>query len=297
MAVRHYCPRRPAPARKRPSQPSKSMPSRSRARVFVITGASNGIGAELAMQLGGIGHRLVLAARNEPALQDVARQCQRDGAQAIAVKTDVTVEADCQRLIDRALEAFGRIDVLVNGAGAWALTPFDAAPDWSAYERLWRVNCLGTVHCTRFAWPHLKANPGKRGGQIVGINALAGRAAVPGQSAYCASRFAQAGFLQALRGEAQAHGIAVTVIYAAPVLAEPAQAGEGGEPEAGTPARADASAMPVEQCAQRIVRAIAARRAEVVVKPRGAWLGWARRVAPGWIGKLGRHEPPKEEPK
>ena len=267
------------------------MPSRPRARVFIVTGASDGLGAELALQLAGFGHRLVLAARNEPALQAVAQQCQRDGAKAIAVQTDVTVEADCQRLVERALEAFGRIDVLVNGAGAWAHTPFDTVGDCSAYERLWRVNCLGTIHCTRQAWAYLKANPGKRGGQIVGINALAGRTGLAGQSAYCASKFAQAGFLQALRQEAAPHGITVTLIYPAPVASSMPRGGNG----AGPPNEED-GAMAVDDCARRIVRAIEARRSEVVLQPPGRLRHWARRLLPSWGGRGDRDAPDKEEP-
>jgi NAD(P)-dependent dehydrogenase (short-subunit alcohol dehydrogenase family) len=160
------------------------MPSRYRSKVFIITGASDGIGAELAQQLANRGHCLVLAARNEPALRDIAGRCQRNGSKAVAFKTDVTVEDDCRSLIDRTLEAFGRIDVLVNNAGVSMHARFDEITDWSTYERLWRVNCLGTIHCTRFAWPHLKAAPGKRGGQIVGINSLAGRTGVPGRTTY-----------------------------------------------------------------------------------------------------------------
>ncbi len=188
------------------------MPSRYRSKVYVITGASDGIGAELALQLAERGHRLVLAARDEARLQAVAGQCQRHGAMAIAVRADVTVEDDCRRLIDRALEAFGRIDVLVNNAGVSMHATFDEIGDWSTYERLWRVNCLGTVNCTRFAWPYLKAAPGKRGGQIVGVSSLAGRTGVPGRTTYCASKFAQTGFLEALRIEAAEHGITVTVV-------------------------------------------------------------------------------------
>lgn len=83
-------------------------------RNIVITGASGGIGAALAVQLGAGGHRVALAARREAELKEVASRC---GAGAIAVATDVTRRADVDRLRDRALEAFGHVDVWVNNAG------------------------------------------------------------------------------------------------------------------------------------------------------------------------------------
>ena len=263
------------------------MPTRPRTRVFIITGASDGIGAELALQLASDGHRLVLAARNEAALQEVVGQCQHDGSKAIAMKTDVTVEDDCRRLVDRALEAFGRIDVLVNNAGLSMHARFDEITDWSTYERLWRVNCLGTINCTRFAWPHLKANPGKRGGQIVGINSLAGRTGVPGRTTYCASKFAQAGFLEALRIEAAEHGITVTVVYPGVVATEIRRHGLNGKGEpAGVSGLDESGAMPVDECARQIVRAIENGRRELVMTPKGRAGLWLKRIAPKWVDRL-----------
>jgi short-subunit dehydrogenase len=265
------------------------MASRSRPKVFVITGASDGIGAELALQLAGRGHRLALAARTEAALQQVAAQCQRDGAKAIAVATDVTVEDDCRRLMERTLEAFGRIDVLVNNAGISMHARFDEISDWTTWERLWRVNCLGTVNCTRFAWPHLKANPNRRGGQIVGICSLAGRTGVPGRTTYCASKFAQAGFLEALRIEAAEHGIAVTVVYPGVVATETRRRGLNGNGEpAGVSMLDERGAMPVDRCARLIVRAIEGRRRELVMTAQGRLGLWLKLVAPGWVDAMAR---------
>ena len=272
------------------------MPSRQPTKVFVITGASTGIGAELALQLADRGHRLVLAARNEDGLRKVAADCQHGGSQAVACRTDVTVEDDCRRLIERALEAFGRIDVLVNNAGVSMHAAFDEISDWSTFERLWRVNCLGTIQCTRFAWPYLKAAPGKRGGQIVGINSLAGRTGLPERTTYCASKFAQAGFLEALRIEAAEHGITVTVVYPGVVATAIRHRGLDGKGEPAGVSRLDESrAMPVDECARQIVRAIQGRRRELVMTARGRLGLWLKLIAPGRVDNLARKALRKDE--
>ncbi len=246
-------------------------------KVFVVTGASGGIGAALARQIAGRRHKLVLAARGAERLERVAGECRALGANAIAVPTDVTVDTDCRRLIERAIEAFGGIDVLINGAGAASHARFDEITDFAAFERLWRVNCLGAIHCTRHAYPHLRAAPGKRGGQVVGISSLAGRIGVPGGTAFCASRFAQSGFFEALRVEAEDDGIGVTVAY-------PATVGIGTR-RAGPRALGNLDAMPVDAYARLIMRAIRARRRELVT---GSSRLWLRLIAPRWVDRMMR---------
>ena len=272
------------------------MASRHRSRVFILTGASEGIGAELALALARRGHSLVLAARSEDRLCEVADRCQRSGAKAIAVRTDVTVEEDCRRLVERALEAFGRIDVLVNNAGLSMHATFDEISDWSTYERLWRVNCLGTINCTRFAWPYLKAAPGKRGGQIVGISSLAGRTGVPGRTTYCASKFAQTGFLEALRIEAAEQGITVTIVYPGLVATEIRRHGLNGKGHtAGVSGLVETGAMPVDECARQIVRAIQGRRRELVMTAKGRIGLWLKLLAPGWVDNQARRTLTKKD--
>ena len=100
-------------------------------RVIVITGASDGIGAELARQLSADKPTLVLAARRRDALNAVARQCEAVGAQTLCVVTDVSAEADCRALIAATVEKFGRIDALVNNAGVSMHANLDEIADSS----------------------------------------------------------------------------------------------------------------------------------------------------------------------
>jgi short-subunit dehydrogenase len=262
---------------------------RHRTKVHVITGASDGIGAELSRQLARQRHKLVLAARSADALARVATECNAVGGQAIAVPTDVTDDAACRHLIERALEAFGAIDVLINNAGMSMHARFDQITDVSTFERLWRVNCMGTVLCTRHAYPHLRATPGKRGGQIVGIASLAGKAGVPCRTTYCMSKFAQAGFLEALRVEAEEDGIAVTVVYPGVVATETRRRGldAHGRP-AGASGLDETGAMPVDVCARLIIKAVRARKRELVMTAKGKIGLWLKLVAPRAVDRLAR---------
>jgi short-subunit dehydrogenase len=262
---------------------------RYRNKVYVITGASDGIGAELARQLARQKQKLALAARSVEALERVASECGALGAQAIAVPTDVTVDDDCKRLIERALEAFGAIDVLINNAGVSMHARFSEITDFSTFEKLWRVNCLGTVQCTRYAYPHLRAKPGKRGGQIVGVSSLAGKAGVPGRTVYCASKFAQSGFLEALRIEAEDDGITVTVIYPGVIDTGIRRHGlnaQGGV--AGVSGLDESSAMPVDVCARLIIGAIRGRKRELVMTAKGKIGLWLKLIAPRLVDRLAR---------
>ncbi len=260
-------------------------------RVIVLTGASDGIGAELARQLAAERPKLVLAARGRDALERVAEACRAQGAQAIVVPTDVASEDDCRRLIESAVAAFGRIDVLVANAGISMHAEFDTLEDWSTYERLWRINCLGTISCVRFAWPHLKASRG----HIVGVSSLAGRTGVPGRTTYGSSKFAQTGFLDALRIEAEPFGIAVTTIFPGVVATEIRRRGWNarGEP-AGKSGLDEAGAMPVNECARQIIAAMRGRRRELVMTARGRLGLWLKMIAPALVDRMARNALAKE---
>src|SRR5262249_38280488 len=138
------------------------------------------------------------------------------GAQAIAIGTDVTDEAQCRTLVERAVQSFGRIDTLVNNAGVSMHAWFEETTDFSTYERLLRVNFLSCVALTRFALPHLK----RARGLIVGVSSMAGKTGVPARTAYCASKFALGGFFEALRIELRGSGVDVTMVFPGVVATE-----------------------------------------------------------------------------
>ena len=257
-------------------------------KTIVITGASDGIGAEMARQLAqlhGADVGLVLAARNETLLNEVAGQCAALGAQTLVVKTDVSVEAQCRLLVSAAVSRFGRVDALINNAGmsAQALFADVAASDLPWYEDLMRVNLWGSVWCTHAALPHLKQTRGS----IVAVSSLAGLIGVPGRTAYSATKFAMTGFFEALRAELKTAGVSVTTAYPGVVATQIRYRGFNA---AGVPAGASGlkedNAMSVETCARLILQGMNRREREVVMTAQGKLGRWLKLLAPGAVENM-----------
>ncbi|WP_426100995.1 SDR family oxidoreductase [Massilia sp. TSP1-1-2] len=252
-------------------------------KVVIITGASDGIGAEMARQLAaadGARVALVLAARNRDLLDAVAADCTALGAQALAVQTDVSVQHDCKRLVAAAVERFGRIDVLINNAGRSAHALFEEVTDLGWYEDLMRVNLWGSVWCTHAALAHLKAAKGS----IVAVSSLAGLVGVPGRSAYGASKFAMTGFFECLRVELKGAGVSVTTAFPGVVATRIRHRGynaAGGE--LGSSSLKEDDAMPVEECARLILEGMHGRKREVVMTAKGKLGRFLKLLAPGMI--------------
>lgn len=255
-------------------------------KIFVITGASDGIGAEMARQLAqahGPHCGLVLAARNVELLDQVAQQCQVHAARTLVVPTDVSVQADCRALIDAAMAQFGRLDVLINNAGVSAQAMLADVNDLGWYEQLMRVNHWGAVWCTHAALPHLVA----RRGQIVAVSSLAGLVGVPGRTAYGASKFAMNGFFEALRTELAPTGVSVTIAYPGVVDTQIRYRGYNAAGQAaGRSGLKEEQAMPVDECARLILAGMAARRRDVVMTWRGKLGRWLKLLAPALVDRM-----------
>jgi short-subunit dehydrogenase len=253
--------------------------------VVVITGASKGIGAELARRLAAKGAKLVLAARGEKELDEIAAECRKAGAEVVTVKADVAVERDCAGVVAAAVNAFGRIDTLVNNAGATMWARFEDIRDMSILQRIMQVNYMGAVYCTHHALPHLRASRGR----IVGISSLAGRTGVPTRTGYSASKHAMTGFFDSLRIELDGSGVTVTMIYpgfVATGIRENAS-GPDGRPIQVSPVK-EGEVMSVEDCARRIVAAIEGREREVVMTARGKLGMWLKLLAPSLVDRIAR---------
>jgi short-subunit dehydrogenase len=257
-------------------------------RTIIITGASDGIGAEIARQLAAAHHgqvNLVLAARDANKLAAVAHACRAMGSQVLVVPTDVSVEPQCRALAGAAVAAFGGIDALINNAGVSAQALFSdvKADDLGWYEVLMRVNLWGSVWCTHAALPHIKA---KRG-QIVAVSSLAGLVGVPGRTAYSATKFAMTGFFEALRAELKVAGVSVTTAYPGVVATEIRYRGlNAAGVAAGSSGLREDDAMSVEECAGLIIDGMDRRKREVVMTGRAKLARFLKLVAPGVVENM-----------
>jgi short-subunit dehydrogenase len=252
-------------------------------KVIAITGASEGIGAELARQFSGKAVWLALAARNLEKLEKVAAECRALGAEALAIRCDVSVEADCRDFVEETARKYSSLDILVNNAGVSGHARFEEVSDFGWYEKMMRVNYMGSLYCTRYALPHLK----KRRGQIVAVSSLAGKFGVPGRSGYGPTKAAQAMFFDALRLELKEHGVDVTLVYPGVVATDLRLHGYGpdGRP-AGKSGVKEEGAMSVEECARQIVEATHARKRELVMTLQGRIGLWLKLAFPGLVDRM-----------
>jgi short-subunit dehydrogenase len=252
-------------------------------KTVVVTGASQGIGRALCLELAPQRPRLVLAARDRAALDDAASACRERGAETLVVETDVTETGACRRLIERAVDTFGVLDVLVNNAGVGMVARLAEVKDLSIYERLMRVNYLGSVYPTYFALPHLQ----RARGQIVAISSLAGLTGVPLRTGYAATKHAQIGFFDSLRVELRSSGVSVTVVapyFVRSEIRRRAVAGDG-RPLARSPVRED-DVMSAEECARQIVKAMQQRRRMLVMTLKGRVGRWVKLAAPALVDRM-----------
>ena len=253
--------------------------------VVIITGASSGIGRELAYQLADQGAWLALAARDAGRLEAAAAECRKRGGKAIAVPTDVADQALCQQLIARTVAEYSRIDTLINNAGMTMWARFEDLQTLTPIEKVMQVNYLGSVYCTYYALPYLKQTRGR----IVGVASLAGKTGLPTRSGYSASKHAMAGFFDSLRIEVADYGISVTMVYPGFVTSEVRgrALGPDGKPLGKSPIR-EAEVMSAGTCARIIVQAAARRRREEVMTLRGKVGLWLKLIAPGFVDRIAR---------
>jgi NAD(P)-dependent dehydrogenase (short-subunit alcohol dehydrogenase family) len=179
-------------------------------RVVIVTGATSGHGFLVAQHAARRGAHLVLAARDAEALQKAEADLLRQGAaSALAVPTDVTDPDQVRRLVDRTIEKYGRIDILINNAGTISVGPVDAMT-LDDFRTVLATNFWGPFHTTMAVLPHMRE---RRFGRIGNVVSIGGLQAVPHLLPYTVSKFALTGLTEGLRAELARDNILVTGIY------------------------------------------------------------------------------------
>ena len=250
---------------------------------MIITGASSGIGLASAKLFASLGAKLVLAARSQDKLEEIASGISHDsGSDVLCAKTDVSVEEDCRNLIDKAVARFGRIDVLVNNAGLSMRALFRDL-DLQVIKTLMDVNFWGTVYCTKYALPYLLESKGS----VVGVISIAGYAGLPARTGYASSKYAIRGFLDTLRIEHLYDGLHVMVFapgFTASNVRNAALTAHGQQ-QGQTP-RDEGKMMSAEKVALYMAKGIARRKSEMILTPIGKLTVFMHNILPRLTDRL-----------
>lgn len=179
-----------------------------RDRTVVITGASSGVGHDVALAFARQGAKVALLARRKSVLDGLAYRIEVSGGRALALECDVTQRAEVKSAIEEAISSFGPVDILVNSAG---LRIPDKVEDMRPedLERMMAVNLYGTVHAIQVVLPGMKQ---ARNGRIINIGSLTGHHGLSPLGGYSASKFALVGLTEALRIELFRSGVRVSLV-------------------------------------------------------------------------------------
>ena len=230
-------------------------------KVVIVTGASSGIGEATARQFGREGAKVVLAARRMDKLEALATEIKGmgTGADVLVVQADLSKLEDIQSLIQKTLEKFGRIDVLVNNAGFGRLDWLEKLDPVKDIQGQFDVNVMGVVQTTRQALPVMIQ---QRSGHIIQMCSMAGLVGTPTYTIYSACKHAVHGFSEALRREVKPWGIDVSMVYPGGVSTEfGSHAGIKRKTKATTP---KFMLLTAEQVAEAVV--------SLVRRPRAMWI-------------------------
>lgn len=250
-----------------------------RGKVVLITGASSGIGEEMASQLGRAGAVLALAARRTERLEDLARRIvAAGGAQPAIVACDVTRDEDLRRAVAETLRLHGRLDIAIANAGFGIAGSFTGL-SVEDYRRQFETNVFGVLRTLQAALPEVS----KARGQLVILGSVAGWTAFPGASAYAMSKFALRALANSITPELAPAGVRVTLVSPGFVESDIRRVDNQGRLHAEAP-----EPMPRwlvvgrEKAVGQMLRAIARGRREVIVTGHGKVFVTLERFAP-WV--------------
>lgn len=220
-------------------------------KIVVITGASSGLGEATARRLSASGAKVVLGARRADRLEALARELGGD-AKALAVTTDVTQADQVQRLVETAVNAFGRVDVILNNAGIMPLSPLERLKiaDW---DRMIDVNIKGVLYGIAAVLPYMQK---QKSGHIINVSSVAGFKVIPTSSIYSATKTAVRVISEGLRQEVKPYNIRTTVISPGATATE--LPGSVTDPDIAENVRGlfDAGAIPADAFARMVIFAM-----------------------------------------
>ena len=251
-------------------------------KVVIITGASSGIGLACVRVFSEMGAKVVFASRSIKKLKKIEEDISCNGSNVLAVQADVSKQDDCENLINKTVEKFGKIDVLINNAGISMRALFKET-DIMVIRQLMEVNFFGTVYCSKFALPYLLESKGS----LVGVTSIAGYHGLPGRSGYSASKFALHGFLETIRIENLKKGLHVLIAapgFTASNIRKNALTANG-LPQGESP-REEKRMMTSEKVAKAIYKGVKYRKRNIILTLTGMLTVLVQRIFPRLLDKV-----------
>ena len=263
-------------------------------KTVVITGASSGLGRQLACDLASRRARCVLFARNKEALAEVGAKCEKAGGKVITVVGDGTKPEDCERLINEATVRFGSIDIYLSNAGLSMWAPFEEVKDLNIFRRMMEVNYLGAVNGLHFALPHLKQSRG----HMVAIASIQSKIGVPYHTGYVASKHALEGFCRALRYDLEGTGVTVLTVHPHWIRGTNLRTNAcsaDDQPVGDRKLAHTGESISTAECSAAILKAIGNRDTELIVPAKLRFVPWLKLLWPGLLrrkiwSKINRQE-------
>lgn len=192
------------------------MENNIKGKVVVITGASSGMGEAAAKHLSTLGATVVLGARRSDRIEKLAKEIRDNGGKALAVAMDVTKRDQVKKLVTKAVEQFGRIDVILNNAGIMPLSPLDRL-NVDEWDKMIDVNIKGVLNGIAAVLPYMKE---QKSGQIINTSSVAGHKIFNGSAVYSATKFAVRALTEGLRMEIKPYNIRTTIVCPGAVKTE-----------------------------------------------------------------------------
>jgi dehydrogenase/reductase SDR family member 7B len=245
-------------------------------KVIWITGASSGIGKELALQLSSKNNQLILSARNKEALIELQSEVEKRGASAFILPIDLADSAQFDSKAKEAIAAFGKVDVLINNGGI-SQRSYAAETPLAVDRTIMEVNFFGTVALTKAVLPYMIE---KKSGQIAVISSLSGKFGWPERSAYAASKHALQGFFETLGIELKASNIGVTIISPGRVntpISMHALTKDGTAH--GKYDKGQQNGVPVDKCASKIISALEQGKHELIIAKEERIIYWIHNLS------------------
>lgn len=185
-------------------------------KVIVITGASSGMGEAAAKHLSELGATVVLGARRTDRIEKLAKEINNSGGKALAIATDVTKRKQVKKLVDSAVEKYGRVDVMLNNAGIMPLSPMDRI-NVDEWDQMVDVNIKGVLYGIAAVLPHMK---NQKSGHIINTSSVAGHKIFNGSAVYSATKFAVRALSEGLRIDVKPYNIRTTIVSPGAVKTE-----------------------------------------------------------------------------